>query len=185
MTDPIIYPRANRVEVKRAKRLLRRQLSHMGRRARFDHSQYYGERAVEAVKTIQRRHSLKVDGVIGEKTWAVLRAEPRRRPAKVLRWVKWTPQRARVRRIAKRRGLTLTSGDRLWNTLASRGRLSAHWIRFPSQWADDYWHPDAAVMKRFADEVLATRRGNEPAFAQVIVHDAGSGNHVHVAGVRA
>ena len=184
MNYPTIYPKANRKEVKRLKGLLRLQLGHMHVKVRFNRSQYYDDRTIAAVKLIQGRHGLKKDGIVGPLTWGVLRSEVRRLPSRVLRWAKWTPQRARVRRLAKKRGMTLTSGDRLWNTLASRGRLSAHWFRFTGQWADDYWHPDGAAMRRFGAEVLATRKAKEPRFAQVLVHDAGSGNHVHVAGYR-
>lgn len=185
MSEPVLRPGMQHSRVRRAKWLLRRQLRHMGKsRKGIGRSVYYGNAAAHGIRLIQARHGLTVDGIIGPATWAVLEAEPRVKPAKVLHWRKWTPQRARVRRLARKRGMTLTSGDRVYNSLASKGRISAHWIRFNSQWADDYWHPSLQVMRDFAVEVNARRPSSEPRFAQVLVHDAGSGNHVHVAGVR-
>lgn len=101
----------------------------------------------------------------------------RAKPEGVLTWAKWTLQRSRVRFGARRRGMVRTSGDRTYNSLASVSRISDHWVEATDSWAEDFWHPDPAVMHDYADALR--RRGG---LKQVLVHDAGSGLHLHVAG---
>lgn len=104
-------------------------------------------------------------------------AKERVKPEGVLVWAKWTLQRSRVRLGAARRGMIRTSGDRTYNSLASVGRVSDHWVEATDSWAEDFWHPESRVMYDYADTLR--RRGG---LKQIIVHDAGSGLHLHVAG---
>lgn len=96
---------------------------------------------------------------------------------KVLNRKKQTPQRKAIRKLAKKRDMTLTSGDRDYNTLAGVGRISDHWDKVETSWADDYWHPSERKMREFTAELQHEHR-----LKQVLFHDAGSGNHVHAAG---
>lgn len=97
-------------------------------------------------------------------------------PAMVLRRKKWTKQRREIRAEAKKWGMSLTSGDRTYNTLRPP-KKSDHWTEVESSWADDYWHASWNRMESFE----AMLKSNYP-LKQVLLHDAGSGNHVHVAG---
>lgn len=98
-------------------------------------------------------------------------------PDRVRLWKKWTPTRGKVRQDALTWGMSLTSGDRDYNSLASVGRVSDHWTWASGSWADDYWHSDMELMNKFAAYISAKYH-----LKQVLVHDAGSGDHVHVAG---
>lgn len=108
----------------------------------------------------------------------------RLKPEGVLTWAKWTLLRAKVRFGARRRGMVRTSGDRTYNSLASVGRTSDHWEERLDSWAEDFWHPEPGRMYAYADalrpKVSSTRDRSK--LKQVLVHDAGSGLHLHVAG---
>jgi hypothetical protein len=88
---------------------------------------------------------------------------------------KWSPVRDLVRREAQARGLRHTSGDRS-RKLTADGNVSDHWQGQAASWADDYVG-SAANMRAFKQWLDA--RGD---LKQVMLHDAGSGLHVHVAG---
>lgn len=125
---------------------------------------YKRAKALEAALEKQNRYD--------EDDVKVREAKPVKKRTPKYSWV-----RAAIRNEASRRGLTHTSGDRDYNSLASVGRVSDHWDEVDASWADDYWHKDTSVMEKFARDVQQQYN-----LKQVLVHDAGSGNHVHIAG---
>lgn len=142
-------------------------------RSRYRVRKYASERAAWAAayelnsrSGIRNAHPVKLDEPEKE----------RRKPPGVLVWAKWTLQRSRIRLFMWRRGMVLTSGDRTYNTLAPDG-VSDHWVEARSSWADDYWCPDYIKMRAAADKLRRVQK-----LKQVLVHDAGSGDHIHVAG---
>lgn len=116
----------------------------------------------------------------GKAKYGNVRVVELKRPAKVSRWRKWTPQRAAQRTYLKARGFIHTSGDRTYNSLTPP-KVSDHYEGRQDSWADDWWHPDYSRMVAEAGKLQRGVRGLGR-FKQVLVHDAGSGEHLHVAG---
>lgn len=111
-----------------------------------------------------------------------VRAEwSKQRPSGCIVKKKYTLERYLLRKLAIKEGMTRTSSDRASNSLASVGRVSDHWSKVHTSWAEDYWHSSEAKMHDFAKKATALLK-KHGVLKQVLVHDAGSGNHVHVAG---
>lgn len=66
--DPVIHPGAKGRRVLKLKKLMRAR----GLRD-FRRGPIYGKGAQEAIKRLQRKHHLKPDAIVGERTWAALR----------------------------------------------------------------------------------------------------------------
>lgn len=128
------------------------------------------------IRNWKRKHGNK-NAIIGEVKIVNARPGTASVVGPVLSRPKWSPARDRIRQEASTRGLSHTSGDRSHNTLAPVGRMSDHWSAVASSWADDYWHSSVAEMEKFAEWCK-----KQDGIKQCLVHDAGSGNHVHVAG---
>lgn len=68
-SDPVIRPGATGAKVLRLKKLM---WAHGLRKFRRG-TPVYGPEAVRAVKRLQRAHKLRADGIVGPKTWALLK----------------------------------------------------------------------------------------------------------------
>jgi peptidoglycan hydrolase-like protein with peptidoglycan-binding domain len=69
---PTIYPRRGRNRAKDVKKLKRAMWAKGIRRFKRG-TGVYGPSAIRAIKRFQRKHNLKADGVVGDKTWRALK----------------------------------------------------------------------------------------------------------------
>lgn len=102
-------------------------------------------------------------------------------PQRILVWDKWSEQRLRVRKFLLSKGCALTGGDRTPATNEAVGgvRNSLHLTTRGDVWADDWiFGNNYDELRRIAAQV----RQRFPELLECLVHDAGSGTHLHVAG---
>jgi hypothetical protein len=145
------------------------------------------ETRAEAEEVAKRMRGQRVKTKDGEVTkipkFTSVKVEQVGLPSRILTWDKWCELRIQIRKHCSDAGLALSGGDRTpeRNEQVSGVRNSSHLTTRTDRWADDYIAGNnRQLMDRVAGEIRAKygHRGR----LEILVHDAGSGVHLHVGG---
>lgn len=144
-----------------------------------------GEQEWRRSRTLRHRSGLYRTRALAEKRLRVVKQNGYKAhvaeipaPERIMTWGKWSPKRMSIRRYLKRRGFILTGGDRTPERNEQVGGVPNSWHQTTKLgvFADDFYHPDMGVMRREARNV-ASKYG-----VRTLVHDAGTGQHLHIEG---
>lgn len=104
-------------------------------------------------------------------------------PARILTWDKWSELRMEIRRDLLAAGLAHSGGDRTPERNAEVNGVpnSSHLTSRTDRWADDYVAGGNLALLHRAADLIRRKYGNRGRL-EILVHDAGSGQHFHIGG---